>query len=64
MLCTRSRTKDVMKEGLVSSTVLTVILSALVLGGAAVLISAARTTSDIEHEFTIVREDDGSEYFI
>lgn len=53
-----------MKEGVVSNTVFTFILGALVIGGAAVLISAARSSSNIEQEFTVVRDDDGSENFI
>jgi len=51
-----------MKEKVNGKTVLALIAGMLVIGGAAVIYSAVRSTEHIEHELTIL-QDDGSDGF-
>lgn len=53
-----------MKEIVNAKTILTLIAGMLVIGGAAVIYSAVRSTENIEHELTIRQDDDSDSYYI
>lgn len=53
-----------MREIINGKTVLTVIAGILVIGGAAVIYSAVRSAENIEHELTVLQDDDSDGYYI
>jgi hypothetical protein len=53
-----------MKEKVNGKTVLALIAGMLVIGGAAAIYSAVRSTENIEQELTILQDDDSDGYYI